>query len=157
MPRMATTARSKTAKPRGKSAAGPKLNYAPKLPKKAASRRVGIGCIGAGFIMADCHLVAYQQAGFNPVAIAGRDVGRARDVAKKRAVGRAYETYQELLDDPRVEVVDVAVPPDVQFEVIREVLNHKQVRGILAQKPLGVDYAQARQIVDLCRSAGVAL
>src|SRR5256885_1702524 len=94
----------------------PKLNYAPKLPKKAA-RRVGIGCIGAGFIMADCHLVAYEQAGFNPVAIAARDVDKARTVAKRRGVKRAYETYQELLDDPAVEVVDVAVPPDVQFGV----------------------------------------
>jgi predicted dehydrogenase len=118
---------------------------------------VGIGCIGAGFIMADCHLVAYRQAGFNPIAIAARDVDRARDVARKRGVGRAVETYQELLDDPRVEVVDVAVPPDVQFDIIREVLRHKQVRGVLAQKPLGVDYAQAKQIVDLCRNAGVTL
>jgi predicted dehydrogenase len=107
--------------------------------------------------MADCHLVAYRQAGFNPVAIAARDVDRARDVARKRGVERTCETYQELLDDPRVEVADVAVPPDVQFEVIQEVLRHKQVRGILAQKPLGVDYAQAKQIVDACREAGVTL
>jgi hypothetical protein len=54
-------------------------------------------------------------------------------------------------------VVDVAVPPDVQLEVIEEVLRHKQVRGVLAQKPLGVDYPQAKRIVDLCRSAGVTL
>ena len=31
-----------------------------------------IGCIGSGFIMNDCHLVAYRKAGFNPVAIASR-------------------------------------------------------------------------------------
>ena len=33
---------------------------------------IGIGCIGSGFIMADCHLVAYRAAGLNPVAIASR-------------------------------------------------------------------------------------
>jgi predicted dehydrogenase len=154
---MASATRARPGKRKLKPAAGPKLDYLPRLPRKAASRRVGIGCIGAGFIMADCHLVAYQQAGFNPVAIAARDVDWARGVANKRGVDRTYATYQELLDDPRVEVVDVAVPPDVQFEVIREVLNHKQVRGILAQKPLGVDYAQAKQIVDDCRRAGVTL
>src|SRR4051794_37038699 len=137
---MATTARSKAAKPRAKPAAGPKLNYAPKLPRTAAARRAGIGCIGAGFIMADCHLVAYQQAGFNPVAIAARDVDKARAVGKKRGVKKAYESYEELLDDPAVEVVDVAVPPDVQLEVVEEILRHKHVRGVLAQKPLGVDY-----------------
>ena len=32
-------------------------------------RSIGIGCIGAGFIMAECHLVAYLAAGLKPVAI----------------------------------------------------------------------------------------
>jgi predicted dehydrogenase len=60
--------------------------------------------------------------------------------------------------DPEVQIVDIAVPPDIQLNVIREVLTHgKQVRGILAQKPLGVDYRQAKQIVTLCREAGVTL
>ena len=43
------------------------LDYLPRLPKR---KKVGIGCIGAGFIMADCHLVAYRNVGFHPVAIA---------------------------------------------------------------------------------------
>ena len=47
------------------------LDYLPKLPR---DKNVSIGCIGAGFIMADCHLVAYRKAGFNPVAIASRTV-----------------------------------------------------------------------------------
>ena len=34
-----------------------------------------IGCIGAGMIMAECHLAAYAQAGFPVVAIAC-DCGR---------------------------------------------------------------------------------
>ena len=41
----------------------------PQLPRRKDFR---IGCVGAGFIMRDCHLVAYRQAGFNPVAIASR-------------------------------------------------------------------------------------
>ena len=40
--------------------------YLPELPK---NKDVGIGCIGSGFIIADCHLVAYRDNGFNPVAI----------------------------------------------------------------------------------------
>src|SRR5947208_16889471 len=131
---MATATRAARSRAKAKPAAGPKLDYLPRLPRKAAGRRVGIGCIGAGFIMADCDLVAYRQAGFNPVAIAARDVDKAREVAKKRGLKKTYETYGGLLDDPEVEVVDIAVPPDVQFDVVREVLRHKQVRGILAQK-----------------------
>ncbi len=121
-------------------------------------RSIGIGCIGSGFIMADCHLVAYRKAGFNPVAIAARNMERTREVAQRHAIPRAYEDYRELLDDPQVQVVDVAVPPDVQFEIIREITTRGScIRGILAQKPLGVDYAQALEIVRMCEYAKITL
>src|SRR5256885_4247984 len=93
------------------------LDYLPRLPK---GRSVGIGCIGSGFIMADCHLVAYRGAGFNPVAIASKNEGHARDVAKRHEISRMYSDYRELLDDPKVEVLDIAVPPDVQRLVVRD-------------------------------------
>jgi len=131
------------------------LDYLPRLPQ---NREMGIGCIGAGFIMADCHLVAYRQAGFNPVAIASRHRANAQAAADRHGIARVYDSYQELLKDPGVSIVDVAVPPDVQIEVIREVVRHAgRIKGVLAQKPLGVDYAQAREIVRLCREAGIAL
>jgi predicted dehydrogenase len=108
--------------------------------------------------MADCHLVAYRRAGFNPVAIAARNIERTRRVAQRHAIANAYEDYRQLLDDRRVEVVDIAVPPDIQLEIIREItIRRPDLRGILAQKPLGVDYAQALEIVRLCRLAGIPL
>lgn len=141
--------------PETKTAVSLDLDYLPKLPK---NRDVGIGCVGAGFIMADCHLVAYRQAGFQPVGITSRSRDRARAVAERHGIPKVYETYRELLADPRVEVLDIAVPPDVQAAVIREAVKHKRhLRGILAQKPLGMNYAEARQIVALCRRAGITL
>jgi len=71
---------------------------------------------------------------------------------------KVYNDYRQLLADPRVEVVDVAVPPDVQLQVIRDIVEHRDhVRGVLAQKPLGVNYAEAAEIVRLCESAGIVL
>src|SRR5438046_10626227 len=89
------------------------LDYLPRLPRR---KDFGIGCIGAGFIMADCHLVAYRQAGFNPVAIASRTSHRAAEVAARHGIAKAYDSYHDLLADPRVEVLDIAVPPDGQIE-----------------------------------------
>ena len=131
------------------------LNHLPKLPR---NKKPGIGCIGSGFIMADCHLVAYRKAGFNPVAIASQTFANAQRVAERHHLRKAYPTYQEMLQDKSVEVVDVAVPPDLQIDVIREIIKHKDhIRGILAQKPLGVDYAQAVEVVKLCKKAGITL
>lgn len=130
-------------------------DYLPRLPQ---DRTPGIGCIGSGFIMADCHLVAYRQAGFNPVAIMSRQRANAEKVATRHAIPTIHDSVRELAADPSVQIVDVAVPPDLQFGVIQDVLQYgKQVRGILAQKPLGVNYPQAKEIVRLCREAGVTL
>jgi predicted dehydrogenase len=131
------------------------LNYLPRLPR---NKEVTIGCIGAGFVMDECHLVAYRNAGFRPVAIASRTPLRAAAVAARHKIPTVYDDYRLLLADPRIEVVDIAVPPDVQFEVIRETVRHADhLRGILAQKPLGVNFAQAEEIVALCQDAGITL
>src|SRR3954469_24300882 len=131
------------------------LNYRPTLPRRKDFR---IGCLGAGFIMRDCHLVAYRQAGFNPVAAASGHPDRARKVAEARGVPRWYATYEEVLADPAVEVLDIAVPPDAQPGLIRQAVRHRgHVRGILAQKPLALSYREARECVALCAEAGIVL
>jgi predicted dehydrogenase len=131
------------------------LDYLPRLPRRRDWR---IGCAGAGFIMSDCHLVAYRKAGFNPVAIASRDPARAEAVAEARGVPRAHATLDDLLADPSIEVLDVAVPPDVQPGLIRQAVGQKgHIRGILAQKPLAMSVREARELVDLCANAGIVL
>src|ERR1700704_1912775 len=107
------------------------LNYLPRLPQR---KDVGIGCVGAGFIMRDCHLVAYRQAGFNPVAITSRKVERAKAVAEQHSIPRVHASLTDLLQDTAVAVLDIAVPPDAQPDVIRQAVQHKDhIRGILAQ------------------------
>ena len=46
------------------------MGFAPDAAIRCRDYR--IGCIGAGFIMAECHLAAYHEAGFPVVAIASR-------------------------------------------------------------------------------------
>jgi predicted dehydrogenase len=131
------------------------LDYLPQLPRRKDWR---IGCIGAGFIMRDCHLVAYRQAGFNSVAIASRNPQHAKDVAQCHSLPNSYGTVGDLLADEQIEIVDIAVPPDVQPEIIREAAQHaNHIRGILAQKPLAMSYHQAKECVDSCKQAGIVL
>ena len=129
------------------------------LPAFPARRDVGIGIIGAGFIVRDCHLVAYAEAGFKVVGLTSRTEATAREVAALRGIPKVYPTIDALLDDPEVEVVDVAVPPLAQPEVIRRLLERKgpSLKGILAQKPLAMTYPDAKAIVDGCAAAGVVL
>jgi predicted dehydrogenase len=130
------------------------LNIHSPLPKRLDVR---IGVIGAGFIVRDCHLAAYRRAGFNPVAIASRSVEHTRETARLHGIARVYESVNQLLDDPSIEVLDVAVPPNIQAGIIRAACARKTARGILAQKPLGMNRAEAAELVELCEGAGITL
>jgi predicted dehydrogenase len=49
------------------------------------------------------------------------------------------------------------VPPHAQAEVVRAAVRHPHVKGILAQKPLAMDRAEAAEIVAMCADAGIPL
>jgi predicted dehydrogenase len=130
------------------------LNIHSPLPRRKDFR---IGILGAGFIIDECHLPAYRKAGFNPAAIASRKRENAERVAKRYGVPKVHESYAQLLDDPTIEVLDIAVPPDSQFNLISEACQRKTVKGILAQKPLGMNYREAADAVAMCAQAGIVL
>lgn len=122
-----------------------------------AKRDFRIGILGSGFIVSDCHLVSYRKAGFNPVAIASRSRENAAKVAARHSISKVCDTYEQLLDDPAIEVLDIAVPPNAQLALIQAACQRKTVKGILAQKPLGMNYAEAVEAVQCCEQAGIAL
>jgi predicted dehydrogenase len=111
-------------------------------------REFKIGCIGAGFIMADVQLSAYATAGFPVVAIASRRAEKAAEVAQRWKIPTVHQTPLQLIENPDVEIVDIAFPPDQQPELIRHALRQKHVRGILAQKPLALNFATATALVE---------
>ena len=126
----------------------------PDLPPKTDYR---IGCIGAGFIMKDIHLVAYGEAGFDVVAIASRTPANARAAAEERGIATVHDTWRELLDDERVEILDIAFPPDQQLGIVREAVHRPHIKGILAQKPVAFTLEEAVEMVRVCDEAGVKL
>ena len=111
-------------------------------------RGLGIAVVGAGFIVRDCHLPAYADAGFRVVGLTSRSVERARATAASAGIPKVYCTLDEMLDDPAVEIIDIAVPPLEQPAIIDRVIERgRNVRGILAQKPLAMSYAEASRAV----------
>jgi predicted dehydrogenase len=122
-----------------------------------ARRDFRIGCLGSGFIMRDCHLVAYRKAEFNPVAIASRSREKAAETAACHHIPKVHDNFEQLLDDGSIEVLDIAVPPNIQGNLIRQACARGTVQGILAQKPLGMNYREADELVAVCERAGITL
>ncbi|MCX5519711.1 Gfo/Idh/MocA family oxidoreductase [Kaistia defluvii] len=116
-----------------------------------------IGAIGAGMIMAECHLAAYQEAGFPVVAIASRTKANAAKVATRWSIPTVHETPEALIEDENVEILDLAFPPDQQPALIRHALKQKHIKGILAQKPLALTLEDAIALRDEAKAAGKIL
>jgi predicted dehydrogenase len=123
----------------------------PVQPKRRDWR---IGCIGAGFIMDDCHLVAYRNLGLNPVAIASRTKDHAKKVADNHGIKKVYESWQQLLENTSLEIIDIAFPPDKQLEIVKEACKRPNIKGILCQKPLAMSLEDAREIVRYGKKYG---
>jgi predicted dehydrogenase len=131
------------------------MGFVPDPPIRA--REFRIGCIGAGMIMAECHLAAYSDAGFRVIAIASRHSEHAARVAERWRIPKVHETPDALIEDPAVEIVDLAFPPDQQPALIRHALKQSHIRGILAQKPLSLTLAEAVALRDEATAAGKTL
>jgi predicted dehydrogenase len=115
----------------------------------------GIAVVGCGAIVEAAHLPAYADADFDVVGVYDQDHERASDVAAGSEHDlTVYEDLAELLDDDRVEVVDVAVPPMYQRDIVEQVVDAG--RHVLCQKPLSTELAEAREIVDIVEDADVA-
>jgi predicted dehydrogenase len=126
----------------------------PDLPQK---KDFTIGCIGAGFIMNDCHLVAYRNAGFNPVAITSRSAEKREAAAKRHNIPKVYENWQKLIDDTEIEILDIAVPPDIQMEALRYAAGKKHIKGILVQKPAAMSLAEVREIAAIGKAMSIPI
>jgi len=117
-----------------------------------------IGIIGAGFVIRDVQIPAYRHAGYTVAAIASRTPETAHEVADRHGIPHVYDTPERLFEDKRIDIVDLAVPPDQQLAIVREAVRHADhIQGILAHKPLALNYRDAAEIVRLCEDAKITL
>ncbi len=125
----------------------------PQLPKKRDFR---IASVGAGYIVAENQQVAYEKNGFHTYAITSRRRENAQKVADRFGIPHVYDTADEMLEDPNVEIVDIAVPPHVQAEVLHKCVEQRaHIKGVLCQKPGAVSLEQLRALNAVCKDSGI--
>jgi len=127
------------------------------IPLMPAKKDYAIACVGAGFIVADCQLKAYRDIGLNPIGITSLSMEESCRVAKRYGLKKVYPDWKTLLEDPAVEILDIAVPPDVQLEIVRQAVRKKHIKGILCQKPIAMSLEGAREIARLGEQAGIPI
>lgn len=85
------------------------------------------------------------------VAIAGLDEERCRELAAQFNVPRVYREYQELVADPDVEAVTIAVPNILHVPVALAALQAG--KHVMVEKPLAPTAVDAQKIIDAAQDA----
>lgn len=115
------------------------------------------GILGPGLVATAAVLPAIgRSVGGRVVAVGSRDRARAiRAAAIHGPEARAYEGYQAVLDDPRVEAVYIALPNHLHLPWT--VAAARAGKHVLCEKPLALNAAEADEMIAACESAGVLL
>ncbi|HEX6847856.1 MAG TPA: Gfo/Idh/MocA family oxidoreductase [Chitinophagaceae bacterium] len=106
--------------------------------------------IGAGSIVNDAHLPAYKIAGYNVQGIFDINESKAKRTAATFSIPNIFSALQKMLEAaPADAVFDIAVPGSQTIPVLKQLPNESKV---LLQKPMGENYAEAKQILELVRN-----
>ena len=89
------------------------------------------------------------------VAIASRDLAKARAAAELLGIERAYGSYEELLADPDVEAVYNPLPN--HLHVPWSVRAAEAGKHVLCEKPIALSAGEARELIAARDRAGVVM
>lgn len=83
------------------------------------------------------------------VAVGSRSRERASDFASQYNIAKAYGSYEELANDPDVDIIYIATPHPAHKECA--LLCLKAGKAVLCEKPFTMDAREAEEIVNLAR------
>ena len=80
-----------------------------------------------------------------------------RDLFKTKYDVPTYSNIATLLEAHNPSVVVIASPTETHNSDLQEILFHAKPKAILCEKPLAYSLGQAREMINLCESAGVKI
>jgi len=113
--------------------------------------RIGAAVIGTGFI-GTVHVWALRRLGVRVVGVLGSSPERGAERASVMDVSKAYQSLDEILCDPAVDVVHVASPNHAHYPQVKAVLAAG--KHVICEKPLAMTAAQSAEMVDLASTSG---
>jgi UDP-N-acetyl-2-amino-2-deoxyglucuronate dehydrogenase len=115
---------------------------------------IGFGIVGAGMISRFHAKALADVRGAKLVACADTAPGRAQAFGLENAC-RGYESLEEMLADPAVNVVTIATPSGAHMDPA--VAAAKAGKHVLVEKPLEVTLKKCDRIIEACDKSGVKL
>ncbi len=88
-------------------------------------------------------------------AISSRGTEKLEKFIKEFSPVKAYQSYDELLDDPEIDAVYIPLPNGLHYEWTIKAAEKK--KHILCEKPMGISTEEIRAMKEVCDKNGVLL
>lgn len=114
------------------------------MPEKLRCAVIGTGGIGLEHLKS---LAGCPQATL--VAVAEKDPKRCKEAVESHRIPRSYLDYRELLDQPDIEAVTIALPNHLHAPVTIEALHAR--KHVLVEKPMATNAKDATKMIDAAK------
>jgi predicted dehydrogenase len=109
---------------------------------------IGTGYIGPIHIEALCRLGGVKVKG---VCDVNRDL--AERVAARYNIEKVYTDWQEVINDPSVQVVHICSPNSMHYEMSKTAIEAG--KHVMSEKPLAMTLAEAEKLVNAAKIKGI--
>ncbi len=112
-----------------------------------------IGIIGAGSIAQKMARTVNRMKDFQAYAIASRSLEKAQNFARKFRFEKAYGSYEEMLQDPNIDLVYIATPHSCHASQMLMCLKYK--KSVLCEKIFTTSSKDSAEVIEQFEKAGV--
>lgn len=112
-----------------------------------------VGIMGAGKISDTIADTLNKLDAFEPYAIASRDIDKANSFGDKHNIQKRYGSYEELVNDPDVELIYIATPHSHHAQQAKMCINAG--KPVLVEKAFSYNYETAKEVLDLSKEKNV--
>ena len=118
----------------------------------SARKPLRIGILGAARIAPSAIIFPAQATGHKLVAVGARDKAKATEFAKQHMIEKVYGSYQEVIDDPEIDVIYNPLPNNAHGPWnIKALAAGKHV---LSEKPSASNAAEAKEVAAAVSKSG---
>lgn len=115
-------------------------------------KSVTVGIIGTGF-MGKAHAEGYKLFDIPIGMFASRTMEKAQAAAEQFNVERCTDNWLELIEDPRIDCVDITVPNYLHYEIAMACI--RAGKPFLIEKPLARNTQEGEEIVRAANEKGI--
>ena len=95
-----------------------------------------VGIIGLGHgsrVLTD----AFRLNNIEVHGVTSRNFSKAKKISKEKKITKAYKSWKDLINDKKISIIAIAVPPYLQLDILKECIKKNKI--IFCEKPIGID------------------